>query len=409
MALKKKVYCDCQTVISADNLNDIQDAIIELEKAETKRATFDLANALRGSASGSSVTIKDISPVEHNIPCSVGSKNLLNSAMLLEAKGWTETDGVYSGSIGNLYEVFNTSQKPLFADFEPNTQYTLTFKGNSAKEHSYGTLGFLFKHSDGTNKSVYITSATETTYTLTSEVGKSVIGLYVSYGESDTAYLREIQLEIGTTATAYTPYVDLSTVKVQRLGKNLFDKNNANIVNGWFATTNGVIAATGITKSVYIPCLPNTTYTASKTASARFYIGFSSTIPKAGEIVENIVGDNNLSVVTSTSPSNAMYLVVWCYHANYDTNISFEQILDSLQIEIGSMATEFEPYIEPTEHTANADGTVEGVRSLYPSMALLSDTDGIIINAEYSRDTNKVINGLLERISALEAAAVNNA
>ena len=199
--------------------------------------------------------------------------------------------------------------------------------------------------------------------------------------------------------------IDLSQVKVQRLGKNLFDKNNANIVNGWFATTNEVIAAAGITKSVYIPCLPNTTYTASKITSARFYIGFSSTIPKAGEIVENIVGNNNLSVVTSTSPSNAMYLVVWCYHANYDTNISFEQILDSLQIEIGSMATEFEPYIEPVEFNFDTSGNVQGNTYLYPSMTLTSDTKGVIITAQYIKDIDKAFE---ERLAALEAAIVNN-
>lgn len=192
--------------------------------------------------------------------------------------------------------------------------------------------------------------------------------------------------------------IDLSQVKVQRLGKNLFDKNNANIVNGWFSV-DGLINGADIAKSVYIPCLPNTTYTVSKIISARFYIGFSPTIPKAFGPIENVKGYGNLSVGTSTSPSNAMYLVVWCYNSNYDTNISFEQILDSLQIEVGTTATEYEPYIEPVEYSVNADGTVSGIKSLYPTTTLMSDTVGAIITAEYIKDIDKTFNSLTTAIA----------
>ena len=80
-----------------------------------------------------------------------------------------------------------------------------------------------------------------------------------------------------------------------------------------------------------------------------------------------------------------------------------------IQIENGGIATEFEPFIEPVTYPVNADGTVEGVTSLSPSMTLTTDTIGAVITAEYNKDTNLVINGLLERISALEAAVVNNA
>lgn len=354
------------------------------------------SEALKGFASGSSVTIKDISPVEHDVPCKVGSKNLLNSAMLLEAKGWTETDSVYSGSIGNLYEAFNTSQKPLFADFEPNTQYTLTFKGNSAKEHSYGTLGFVFKHSDGTNKSVYMTSATETAYTLTSEVGKSVIGLYVSYGESDTAYLREIQLKKGSTATAYTPYVDLSTVKVQRLGKNLCNTGTATF-------TIGIKIELPTPLPAKTPFVFSSIFESDYTGSSNL-IQFNYT---DGTSCSNAdMASWNTKKPTerqSCTRANGLPkdLKSISFYAGYGWGNSggYTGTLTNVQLEIGSTATEYEPYIEPIEYTANADGTVEGVKSLYPTTTLMTDTEGVNISAEYIKDIDKAFTGLTTAIA----------
>ena len=41
------------------------------------------------------------------------------------------------------------------------------------------------------------------------------------------------------------------------------------------------------------------------------------------------------------------------------------------------------------EYTPNADGTVDGVKSLYPTTILSTDTDGVTIECEYNRDINK--------------------
>ena len=55
----------------------------------------------------------------------------------------------------------------------------------------------------------------------------------------------------------------------------------------------------------------------------------------------------------------------------------------------------------PTEYTPNADGTVNGVTSLYPNTTLMTDTEGVIIDCEYNRDINKAF-------AALEAAIATN-
>ncbi len=46
---------------------------------------------------------------------------------------------------------------------------------------------------------------------------------------------------------------------------------------------------------------------------------------------------------------------------------------------------------EPTEYISNADGKVEGVKSIYPTMSLSTDVEGIIISAEYYKDIDKAL------------------
>ena len=67
--------------------------------------------------------------------------------------------------------------------------------------------------------------------------------------------------------------------------------------------------------------------------------------------------------------------------------------------ELSESATEYEPYKKPTTHTPNADGTVEGVKSIYPSMTLLTDTSGVNIECEYIKDLNGLVQDLINTVS----------
>lgn len=71
------------------------------------------------------------------------------------------------------------------------------------------------------------------------------------------------------------------------------------------------------------------------------------------------------------------------------------------QLEIGAVETEYTPYEEPETYSVSADGTVEGITSISPDMSLVTDTDGVIIECEYNRDTNKVIEKLTNAIISL--------
>ena len=75
-------------------------------------------------------------------------------------------------------------------------------------------------------------------------------------------------------------------------------------------------------------------------------------------------------------------------------NIGKNNLIFKPMLEVGSKLTDFEERRTAVAYTPAVDGTVTGVTSISPDMTFLSDTDGIIINAEYNKDLNKAISEL---------------
>lgn len=133
------------------------------------------------------------------------------------------------------------------------------------------------------------------------------------------------------------------TLDAKLVNKNLFDKDNANIVVGYIDANS--IKTSSNTRTVYIPCAPNTTYTVSKIATARFVVAFTNVIPAVDATVTNEIRDDTATSITATSGVDSKYIVVWVYNSAYDTSITLDEILATLQIELGSTATVYTPYI----------------------------------------------------------------
>lgn len=80
-------------------------------------------------------------------------------------------------------------------------------------------------------------------------------------------------------------------------------------------------------------------------------------------------------------------------------------------LEKNKEATAYTPYVEDltavkvnvdgVEYPVEADLTVNGIEANYPTTTLTTDTTGVAVNVEYNRDTNKVINNLVEAIISL--------
>ena len=219
----------------------------------------------------------------------------------------------------------------------------------------------------------------------------------INYGAltltSDAAYIR-VEKASGTTATdgmlsigntqptAYEPYSNICPIEgyeeasATRTGKNLF--NGTNILSAYISSDKLVESLN--TKSVYIPCFPNTTYTISKTAGQRFAIATTYEMPNINVPIHNYIGDNTASSITITTDSYSKYLVAFVYNANFDSGTA-QEMIDSVQIEFGNQSTPYEPYDEATA-TAEFEETIYGA-------------EGDIVTGEWGKTWQKVDMGSL--------------
>ena len=195
------------------------------------------------------------------------------------------------------------------------------------------------------------------------------------------------------------------TVGVKVRSKNLFDKDNANIIIGYPDAEN-VINPAPTTRSVYIPCTPNTTYTVSKTVTARFNVAFADVLPASGVTVTGRIQNNTAASITATSSTDSKYIVVWVYHSGYDTSITLDEILATLQIEFGSVTTAYLPYISDL---TSVSVTRSGKNLIpYPYVS----PNGTVINGitwTYTSDGTLIADGTATENSNFVIVNVNNA
>ena len=156
------------------------------------------------------------------------SKNLFNPKKLLAAISWKKDGYIYHGLSAYLHTLYNSADgTSIVTGFKDNTRYTLSLYGRIEEHESWNAGLFIhFLHTDGTkSNTMIIDSTTEKKYTLVSGFGKTVKGLYISYGWNIRNYLRDIQCEEGSTATEYEPYGNYQRVKVWngKQSKNLWE------------------------------------------------------------------------------------------------------------------------------------------------------------------------------------------
>ena len=209
---------------------------------------------------------------------------------------------------------------------------------------------------------------------------------------------------------------DLTAVKVRKQGKNLIPFPYRDLTLGT-STYNGVDFTVYEDGSILI----NGTATKSTTKylynNATDLLGLKSGITISGGknasddtqqgnvyFVCNYydsTGSMKQGLLVSTASSGMKTITdAWKglgIYINIPNGKTLNNLLIKPQLEIGATATEYEPYITPTEYIPTADGTVNGVTSLYPNTTLTTDTEGVIINCNYNRDINKAF-------AALEAA-----
>lgn len=102
--------------------------------------------------------------------------------------------------------------------------------------------------------------------------------------------------------------------------------------------------------------------------------------------------------------------------------VTVENYTIYLQLEEGNTITEYEPYIDPSSvkvtrygvdetdnlqtYTPNADGTVDGILSVAPTMTILTDTEGANLEVEYNQDINVVAETTIKNVAFGNGATI---
>ena len=236
-----------------------------------------------------------------------------------------------------------------------------------------------------------------------------------SYIQSETSY-SQIQLELGDTATSYEPYQEytsdtLVTKKENHTlyamwkplytvtfdvnggtlaqntkqvsynepygelptptregytflgwnGSNLFDKNN-NIEDTYVATDGTYTLSSAGSKTIKIPCKPNTTYYIQKEETTRLRYGFYNEEPKENVKATFINEPSSKKEVSFTTENDTTYIAIFIINGPDTTPEKTDSVLNSVMINEGNKYLLYEPYyitpsttvVQTNDHTLKA-------------------------------------------------------
>ena len=194
----------------------------------TTMAAPDAANSLKGKAEGSAVTMTDVSPLEHNIGVRLASKNVLNIDTVTGSWMTKGNDGSFTQSKddtrANLQLILNAYKGNEYVKRLQNPIDVLNTGKWSCTFECDGTFDFLrFGHNGSTTNIMCIIplpSFPNDTYTFSVNLTNVTQGSFS---------WKDMQIELGTTATAYTPFLPLqsTTTRICNMAVNGTDYNFA--------------------------------------------------------------------------------------------------------------------------------------------------------------------------------------
>ena len=148
----------------------------------------------------------------------------------------------------------------------------------------------------------------------------------------------------------------------KRHSKNLFDKDN--YIRTLLYGDNGVLRQAMYLYGFIFDVRNYTKLTISKVSSKRLSIVGTSKYPIAQNNCAEIYGYSNGQPIENTATNvtiditNFNYIIVSYYISNADT-LTEQQILNTIQIELGTGATEYEPYADDKEYILNDNNVYE--------------------------------------------------
>ena len=342
------------------------------------------ANALKGSASGEAVRLTDVSPLEHTLTVKLKSKNLLPFPYFHSSM---------TNQVGIAYTVNPDGTITANGTATGRSEFVLSANKSDWASGNYVLSGCPSGGSADTYFLQTINGFSDTGSGLkvnnTAELKR--ISIIIKKGTTVSNLVFKPQLELGTTPTAYTPYIiDFSGVTLKKYGKNLVDISDgnsaasANTVDITESCPRGIniFGSAYLERSVNQPCRLRIDYVVDGETNYLF-----------GEMMYS----SGIGTVEGTIPISATQV-----------NFTFQKLINTegdiywknVQLEVGDSATDYRAF-QQQNYIANADGTVSGVTSISDDITLMSDTDGVIINAEYNRDINKAFAELQQAILSM--------
>ena len=376
-------------------------ATIPEDYTGVQNAVRGAANAIRGKASGEVIRVDDVSPMEHYPVVRVHGKNLIpfpyNQASM-NVNGGTLTAQEDGGVAGSGTPTGSTSLI-LYYDKPLVHEGIVTFSLSGTYTNMIGVL--LLEDSDGNtlyNKNV----DPSLTVNLSDYPNATKMELFVKRKNNAIEMSGVVypQLELGRVVTEYTPYIDPTTVTVTGCGKNILPYpllTTGGTFGGVTVTSedNTLILNGTVTKNTAIPL-----FIGNIRVKGRYTISGLSGGSGATYYLQPYIGDTTAGGTTDGSRTYEWDGVLTRLNLNVVTGATFNNLRVFPMVEYGDVMSGFETYKGETQIPA-ADGTVAGLKAISPTMTLLTDTPGVTIECEYNRDTNKVIEDLLNKITAL--------
>lgn len=383
---------------------DLKPAFIHAdEKSEEVKNYADnkIASILKGYASGEVIALDDISPVSNKIGVSFNSKNLYYNAKKVSAifNGITAT-----GNVGESEFILNgTATVVAGRDVSSMTVTagTYTFSVYGLQDNDKVNL------QDASTGKVVGTITVTTTKTLTFDAGTTIkFVTVITAGNSYDNQTIQIQVEKGSKVTRYTPYLnDVSNAGVNVCGKNILPYpyfKTTHTTNGVTFTDNGdgSITANGTaTATINFLLTDRNTFT----LPAGTY-SFSLT-PQLDNSYYLVTGGSSGSILPTHNGNRVVKDfkggIVGYFCLQIKQGATLNNVRFYPQIEVGTSATNYESYTStnyPSWWLFEEDYKVNG---LYPYSALMVDTEGTVMDVEYTRDLNKAFADLERAIISL--------
>ena len=391
-------------------------------KADYVKGKHLVANSINCTASGNPIRLDDVSPLEHEMAVGVKSKNKFFATTdktyssvgltLITTKG--SSSFVLNGTTTAASAMQITSGVPLKAG-----TYTVSlFGANITKNYDTDRIYVEYKDESGATKLCnYILDGSPKTFTIANDQEVAVQFIFASGSVYENKEV-SIQIEEGTTATAYTPYIDVNGASVNKLGKNIWRfEDMTYLANYTVKKTETGFKAAGASGTAYVygsyRWLPisaldgkelviSCTMTPSGNNKPTVAIGYcdeNGTTPSGTPSLEMKASGSVSFAIDSTKANGCKYIKFTIYKNAGSTESTASDYIDysNFQIEIGN-ATAYEPYHSET-YTADENGKVNGIIGNGEDITLMGD--GVTITAEYNADTKKYIDKKFAELQAL--------